>query len=206
MKTWICRARLVLSVVAVILATGSVSYAEPISGSLPLAGLGVTQNGANLSLSTMISATDTITSGPGVDNLPLPPPPGFSLIPTLTSFGPNTIHTTNLVGFTLTNAIYGSFVSTGGVVVQQTPNFLDLFYTGTFTPGPGLPGLDPTSASLRISINQSGASLSEAITLNSPSLAPPSAVPEPASLSLLGVGLAAVGGYAWRRRRVAVCG
>jgi hypothetical protein len=104
----------------------------------------------------------------------------------LSSFGPHVLDLSSLpalaASFSISNASYGSFAAASAVIVQRTANFLDVFLLGTFTPGPGIPGAVASPTSLRISVNQSGESLSEAITLNSP----PATIPEPATLALFG--------------------
>jgi len=174
-----------ISVAALALGAVGVCSAAQINGSNALAGFGVSQNGANLAVSTVISDAFTLTSSVGVGD--------YSPVPIGTNYGPETLDLNNFPAFSLSNATYGSFATTSGLVVTQQSNFLDVFLLGVYTPGPGLPGLDPTVSSLRISINQSGSSLSEAITLNSPALPPPTGSPEPASMALLGSALVGLG-------------
>lgn len=181
--------------VVALMAMGTSAQAAEIDGSLSLSGLGVTQNAATLDVSTLISALDTIVASPGLGD--------YSPVPLLTSFGPNSLDLSsltgnsidNIAGFSLSNATYGSFAATSGTIVNRNKSFLDVFVLGVFTPAAGLPGLEPTATSLRISYNQSGDSVSQAITLNSP----PVQIPEPAGLALLGI--AALGVVRYRRSR-----
>lgn len=166
-----------------------------IDGSLPLVVFGASQNAANLGVSTLLTGTFVTSSGIGVgDYLP---------IPVNTSFGAFSLDLANLGDFAMSNATYGSFdaSSVGSFIVSQSANFIDVFLLGIYTPGPGLAaGLDATETSLRISFNQSGNSLSGAVTLNTPPVRiPPPSVPAPASLALFGAALA---GLAIARRRL----
>lgn len=170
--------------------------AASINGSFPLSGQIVAQNGANLLVSTQVTMGNTITSNVGIGD--------FSPIGVSTSFGAVTLDLTSLpnlvAGFSLTNASFGSFAPTSALIVQQSANFLDVYFEGTFTPGAGLvAGLDPSTASVRISVNESGGSLASAISLASP----PAGVPEPATVSVVAGGLAVLGLSAYRRRRAA---
>jgi hypothetical protein len=187
-KGWLSLALLVVAAIFAAGGVGQVEAAMELNGSMALGGLTVSQNGANLSLSTMISAGDTIVTSVGTGD--------YSGVPTLTSFGANTLDLTSLTSFMISNALWGSFAASSGFIVQQTTNFLDVFLSGTFTPGPSLAGFDPSPTSLRFSINQSGDSVSEAITLASP----PASVPEPATLMLLGSALLGVAAASRRRR------
>ena len=179
--------RLALAAALVMLA--STGHALPLmDGSLSLAGVAVTQNGANLAVSTLVTAADTIVVGPGVGD--------YAPVALFSSFGPHALDLSNLVAlaaaFSLSNPTYGSYAASSAVIVQQLPDFLDIYIVGTFTPAIGGPldVFDPTPTALRISVNQSGKSEAEAVTLNS--------VPEPVALTLLGIGLT---GAAMARRR-----
>lgn len=191
-----------ISVVAIV-AMSNVSHAVPIVGSLPLAGLNVTQNGANLAVSTSIMATDTMVSGPGMDDY-------SPIAPIGTSFGAHTLNLTDLVSlvadFSISNANFGTFIPTSAQILTRSAEFLDILFLGNYTPGPDLlavnPALETSATSLRISLNQSGQSLSEAITLNSPPV--PSSggqVPEPGTWVLLTTGILGLLGYGWQRQR-----
>jgi hypothetical protein len=177
-----------------LLATG-VIQAIPINGSLPLNGGGLTQNSTDLSLSTLITSTSLMNLSVGSGS--------YAFIPVGTNFGGAALDLNNLASFSFSSPVWGSFAATNNPsnqIVQRTANFLDVFIIGTFSPGTnaGWAGFDPTNSSLRFSINQSGSSISEAITLNSPALPPPG-VPEPATMALMGAGLIGLGLFGRRR-------
>ena len=178
----------VLLVLAVVALMATVASAGPIAGSLPLAGFIVTQDGANLAVSTLISSVTAPTSGFGVGDF-------AAVLPVGSDFGPTLLDLTAGT-FSLSNAVYGTFVSSAMTIVTQNASFLDVYFLGTYTPGSGIPGVDPGPASARVSINQSGESLSEAITLN----APPAGIPEPATMALMGGGLVGIA-FLLRRKR-----
>ena len=78
-----------------------------------------------------------------------------------------------------------TFTANFGEITFQSATGLNLYFTGvtTFT------GLANTNGSAAISLTHTGNSYSYSGTFASPPFAPPSTVPEPASLALLGVGL-----------------
>jgi hypothetical protein len=169
----------VLALAAIVSQTSSVQ-AGSLSGSLPLISSDVTEDGSDLSTSTTITAATLFSSGPGTgDYAPIPGSNG-----TFTSFGgPIVLDLSTLTLTTLSNSTFGSFTASSVEIVSQSSSFLDVFVLGTFTPGSGLgTGFTASASSLNISINQNGASLSEALTLSTP----PVTVPEPASL-IMGV-------------------
>jgi hypothetical protein len=167
------------------LATTALAGAEPtINGSLALAGIGTAENGSDLSASTLLSTAFDITTGVGVGD--------FFPVPVDTTFSATGLDLTNFATFVLGNATYGDFDAASGTILTQTPDFLDVFLLGTFTANSGLGTFAPTDTSLRISINQSGTSLSEAITLNSPAIPTPG-TPEPGTMLLLGSALLGIG-------------
>jgi hypothetical protein len=170
-----------VAVVVALLSFECKAQADQIYGSLPLSGLNITENGTNLETSTEVTAAFTFSSaGTGA----------YSAIPEFNVFVSSTISLTDPGTFTLSlddlsnGTNYGTFTAASySFPAVNTPDFYEVALLGTFTPGAGLLAYDPnftaTPTSVNISINQSGASLSEAITLSAP---------EPASLMLLGIG------------------
>ena len=171
-----------------LVAASGVMQASAISGSLPFVGIGVSENGTNLAKSTMESAVQTETSGAGEGN--------FLVVPTLTPFGPIALDDLTIGtggGFSVSNAVYGSFVASSGSIVLHTSSFLDVVLFGIYTPGPGFPGLTAAPAKLNLSFNQTASSLSGSFTLGT--------VPEPGALALWGSGiLVCWRGLRWRRK------
>ena len=179
--------RAVLFTLAILVASSGMMQASAISGSLPLVVFTATENGPNLSSSTMEWAVQSLTSGPGVGD--------FSVVPVMTAFGPITLDDLTIAsggGFSFSNATYGSFVATGGTIITQTSSFLNVSLTGIYDPGPGIPGVTAGLAMVDVSFNQTGSSLSGSYTL--------ATVPEPGALALWGSGLLACWrGFRWRR-------
>jgi hypothetical protein len=86
------------------------------------------------------------------------------------------------------------FVATGGSIVTQTSNFLNVDLVGIYTPGPGISGVTAGPATAHLSFNQTGSSLSGSFTLAS--------VPEPGTLIFLGSGLLGLAGVLRRKSTV----
>lgn len=173
-----------------LLVCGGVVEAADLSGDLSLTGRNVTQNGADLSVSTLISATSLLVTSPGTGD--------YSIINFPTEFNNGSLVTldlNNLGGFTFSNSGFGTFVANGlgNQVLQRSSSFLLVYLRGMFTPSGSLASFSPTDTSLRISINQNGSSVSEALSLSSPAV-----VPEPSTWAM---GALAAATIVWVGRR-----
>jgi hypothetical protein len=189
--------KVILAAMLVIAVAGLGSAAQ-INGSMGLAFFNPTMNDGDLSASTEVGA-DAVANGSTSGD--------YSTVPAGTSYGTFTIDLDNIAtggGLTLTSALFGNFVASTGMIVQQSANFLDIYIVGTYS---GLPGLtcgdpticDPTDTSFRASFNLSGDSLGGGATLSSP---PAGVVPEPGTWALFTSAIVVVGLV--RRRRNAL--
>jgi len=180
--------------VAALAIGGGSSQAGPVNGSIGMAAILPTlANGTNLGNTTQINILTWITTGFGTMD--------YAPIPITTPYGTTPLDLTSLATFTISNASWGTFAASTGMIVQQTASFLDVYLMGTYTPGPLMVGVDPGPTSFRISFNQSGASISGAATLSSPPA--PLMTPEPATLVSGLLALPLVGGLWLRRRKMA---
>ena len=196
------KTRFFISLVAATLAMAVTSPpnagATPINGSITLSSGGVlpgSLNGTNLSDSTKFELVgDSQTTGLQTGDF-LSVPIG-SVLPTSTTGEPGvSLDLGNITAFTFGNAAFGTFDATTLVILPgRTATNLDIFVTGTFTPGTDFPigSIAPLGASDHISLNETGVGANESIswgaTFASPPAAPPT-VPEPAPLFLMGTGL-----------------
>lgn len=192
------RQLMTVMVLAVALMASSAAKVQAvyINGSMALTGLGLSQSGADLSVSNTITMGNLIASNSGLGDF------AAVTIGTSMSNGASvTLDLNNLSGFTFSSPAWGTFVADNAgadQILQRSANFLDVYLRGTFTPGsdPSISSFSPTDTSFRMSFNQSGPSISSGFTLNSPAVN----VPEPATFVMLGQALV-VAGLAARRRR-----
>lgn len=173
--------------------TTSVGAAEMV-GDLPLSGLGMTQNGANPAVSSVIHAASLIVNNTGSGD--------YAAIASTALFSNGAgvdPDLNSLSAFTFSNASWGTFVADGAnnQVLHRSSAFLSVYLTGTFTGAGALSSFEPSRTSLRVSVNQSGLAISEGLTLNSP----PTSVPEPSTYAFAAIASGLVGLISRSRRK-----
>ena len=129
---------------------------------------------------------------------------GFSGLPVGTLFTGGTFTLGSATGFSLSNATYGTFTQTTAAVIQAigknaagVTTSESFFLLGSYAGG--AVGATPVAAGFTVSFTQTGGpgtSISASGTVD----IPPFAVPEPASMTMLGLGLVTLGGFGLRRR------
>jgi len=167
-----------------VLAAVPAQAASQVAGSLPLSAAGVTTTNADLStVGVVVNSTDSLVLSPALAK------GYFAGIANLTSFGATSLDTANLTSFSFSNATYGTFTTTSGVIVNATAGFLNVYLLGTFSPT----GADPLPGPASVQVTYTAApdgTISGGFVLNAP---PTPLVPEPASIAMAGIGLAAAG-------------
>lgn len=169
--------------------------AGPIQGTLTITALSAKIDTTNVNTATVITPTvfdpnsSQVLSGSRTGD--------FALIPLATIGLGGVVSVNNLSSFNLAFVNYGSFSATGGTILRNSGGFLDVLYTGIFTPSSIMTnaGITGGSASVRLNINQNGQSVSYGGTLS----APAADIPEPATYGLTAAALA--GFLTLRRRR-----
>ena len=184
--------KILWTTLAVISASVMSAQAAELAGDMALSGLGMTQNGADLSVSTVIHAASLIVTNTGSGD--------YAAVPANALFTNGSgvdLNLNNLSAFTFSNSSWGTFVADGAnnQVVQRSSAFLSVYLTGTFTGAGALASFDPSRTSLHISVNQSGLAIAEGITLNSP----PAAVPEPSTYACAAIASGLLGLISRRR-------
>ncbi|MEI8017988.1 MAG: PEP-CTERM sorting domain-containing protein [Schlesneria sp.] len=121
-------------------------------------------------------------------------------------FGPVSFDINSAGSLSFGNAVFGSFASTSFQVSSSGPGFQNIYVLGNYTAGTYSPS-SSGAASFTISFTQNPAttgSISDSATLSIPPSGPPSTVPEPSTLALLGLGGLGLAVRAYRRRQAAV--
>jgi hypothetical protein len=186
--------RRLLAAVAFLVISAVSANASMIIGSLGLNGFAPTQTAADLSsLVNVISTTNVTLNGSATGD--------YSMATLSASYGsPTSLSVATVLtggGFTFSSAVNGTFVATSGVILTQSTTNLDLFLLGNYSPGTAFSTSScnictATGTLAHVSINQTGTSLSYAMTLMSPASNLPG-VPEPATMGLLGSALVVLG-------------
>ncbi len=170
----------------------SSAEATTITGDLGYSGVAIANTGNLGSATTLTIPFQTVLAGTF----------GFGPILPGTQLGPSVLNTT-LGTYSFANfAGVGSFTSTSVTQTSNVGGSRSFFILGLFTPGSLIPGYTPGPASIVIVFSQVQNLIIPAATLTSPPIGTPGRpVPEPASMTLLGIGALGMAFGAYRRRR-----
>jgi len=175
---------------------GATVHAGPIAGSQAFGETSLDADSTNLAAITQLTVSlvsSTGTTQQTGDYVGFP----------ATIFASTTLSTASLNTFSFSDAAFGTFTANLGTELVSPVNTRTFYLTGNFTPGTALSSFSGNTASLLISLNQSGGAggaIGFTATFNTPA-APPPGVPEPASMSLTGIGLSLIGLFLGYRKK-----
>jgi len=151
----------------------AVCSAGAITGDLSISAIAVTEDGTNLSNSTVIGIGGSISTSADGD---------YAAIINGTQFGNTSLYLKFFEAFSLVDNHGDGFFAGGGSIIVQTPTELQADLIGVFVPGTTYTqGFDTTPASVLVTVIQNGTSLSESFVLTSPAT---SGTPEPSTIMM----------------------
>jgi len=180
--------RYALAAGALFLLTSAPAQADTIVGALALNASGVSTTNPNLSTSGVeLISTGTVVLSQGTGY--------FETVPLLTAFPGTTFAPDTPLDFTFSITGFGSFTTDEATKITRNSTTLDYYLLGTFD----APGFDSSPMSVRVTYAYGpGGTLVGAFQINAP---PVPLVPEPSSIAMAGIGLAALGLVRTLRKR-----
>jgi len=193
---------------AAVLAAGTAS-AVPLNGSIAFGAAGILPDTGSLAAITTINAANVRNAFFGTSSGTFNDLTAMNTVFASVTLGGFAVGNTQAPELTITGtgagAGFGTFTAASEAVIHQNAGFLDLFFLGTYNPnfsGTGGAYDAGEAASLRLGITRTGTEGGGYSVSFSGSFASPptsTAIPEPATLGVLGAGLLGLGLV--RRRR-----
>ena len=165
-----------------------------INGSQAISAVSLTADSTSLALATQFQVSQVTNTGGSSQT-------GDYIGYPNTLLGTSTFNVGSYAGYSFGNADFGTFTAASGFEIASPVNTRTFYFLGSFTTGSNAVftgKTDPTSASFLVSLTQTGGApnaISWSGTLNTPaiSVVPLTSTPEPASVTLAGIGLLSLG-------------